>query len=230
MTTDIEAVERGLRNKASFDALSVEGSHVFSQLGEDLSILHLLGYKSAGRYVDVGSHPPFRFSNTALLHRDFGWSGINIDADARAIEAFNEHRPHDINLHLAVGKKNEWVDLAIFEEGAVNTVIPKVYSKAKERWGEPTMTPVRMRRLRDILDEHLAEGESVDFLNVDVEGLDLPVLQSMDWRRYRPAVVAVEIHRMNLTNPWLSKTVRYMRSRGYRLSSFAVATAIFSRV
>ena len=92
------------------------------------------------------------------------------------------------------------------------------------------MTPVRMRPLRDILDEYLSKGETVDFLNVDVEGLDLSVLQSMDWDRHQPSVVAVEIHGLDLGDPKTSDTVRFMSDRGYGLASFAIVTAIFRKI
>ena len=42
-------------------------------------------------------------------------------------------------------------------------------------------------------DYYLPKNQEVDFLSVDTEGLDLAVLKSNDWSRYRPKVVLVEI-------------------------------------
>jgi len=52
----------------------------YSQEGEDLILLRIFEKKRIGFYVDVGSHHPFRFSNTYLFYR-LGWRGINIDAN-----------------------------------------------------------------------------------------------------------------------------------------------------
>ncbi len=225
MTTSELENEQDARNSASFAALATNGRQVFSQLGEDLSIIHVVGSRAGGRYVDVGCHHPFRFSNTALLHRDYGWTGINIDADERAINAFNEHRPGDVNLNLAVGLEEAWVELAVFEEGAVNSVVPEISAAIQHQWGTPTMKRVQMRPLAAILAEHPGP---VDLLSIDVEGLDFQVLQSMDWSE-PPSVVAVEIHGLQLDRPQDNQTYRYMVDLGYYLASYTIVTAIFAR-
>jgi len=201
----------------------------YAQLGEDICIVHYLERRRDGRYVDVGCHHPFRFSNTALLHTKFGWSGVNIDADARAIEAFCAARPDDVNLNLAVGPKDGEIDFAVFVEGAVNSAVPEDYEAKRAAFGDPVMRRVRMLRLQTIVDSHIPAGETFDFLNVDVEGLDLQVLQSLDWTKHQPKVVAVEIHGLDLSDPTSSATVRFMQGLGYKLRSFAVVTAIFVR-
>ncbi len=225
MAFPVQETTQDASDRAFFQAIDTNGRQIFSQLGEDLSILHLLQHKRDGRYVDVGCHHPFRYSNTALLHRDFGWTGINIDADARAIEAFDHHRPNDVNLHLAVGATEGWVELAVFTEGAVNSVIPEVVSAIQHQWGAPTMKPVQMRPLANILADHPGP---VDLLSVDVEGLDLQVLQSMDWSN-APTVVAVEIHGFDPGDPNSNPTYAYMKNLGYRLASYVIVTAIFVR-
>jgi len=201
----------------------------YSQLGEDICIIHHLGAFKGGRYVDVGCHYPYRFSNTALLHTKYGWSGINIDADSRAIDAFRAARPKDVNLNLAVGLDEGDIDFAVFAENAVNSAVPEDYEAKRGAFGDPVMHRVPMLTLQTIVDSHIPAGETFDFLNVDVEGLDLQVLQSLDWAKHQPQVVAVEIHGLNLGDPSSSPTVRFMQGLGYRLGSFVVMTAIFVR-
>ncbi len=203
--------------------------HTYSQLGEDISIAHYLDCRRGGRYVDVGCHHPFRISNTALLHTALGWSGVNIDADPRAIEAFRRARPYDVNLNLAVGPEDGEIDVAIFADGAVNSAVPEVYEAKRAAFGDPVMRRVRMLPLQTIVDRYIPAGETFDFLNVDVEGLDLPVLQSLDWAKHQPKVVAAEIHGLDLGDLGSSPTVRFMQGLGYQLRSFAVVTAIFVR-
>jgi len=203
--------------------------HTYSQLGEDIAIIHHLGHQMGGRYIDIGCYHPFTFSNTALLHINLQWSGLNIDADWRAIEAFCVARPNDINLNLAVGLEDREIDFAVFEEGAVNSAAPEDYEAKRTVFGDPVMRRIRMLPLQNIVELYLPEGETFDFLNVDVEGLDLQVLQSLDWEKHRPKVVAVEIHGLVLDDSTSSATVRFMKSVGYRLCSFSVVTAIFVR-
>lgn len=227
MTSESSVLPEG--HASAFHQHGQEAQKTYSQLGEDLAIIHYVRHKRGGRYVDVGCHHPFRFSNTALLHLEFGWSGINIDADQRAVDAFRQYRPRDTNLYNAVGMMDQEIEIAIFKEGAVNSVLPAVWEANRHAWGQPTMQSVRMRPLADILNEHLKLGDGIDFLNVDVEGLDLSVLKSMDWAKYQPTVIAVEIHDLDLRKPHGSETVEYLGTLDYHLKSFSVATAIFTR-
>ena len=56
----------------------------------------------------------------------------------------------------------------------------------------------------------------IDFLTVDVEGLDLRALQSNDWTRYRPSYVLVESLGMaNVHEVIESELHSYMRTQGY---------------
>lgn len=51
----------------------------FGQLDQDRIILAYLNQKHDGTFVDIGCGQPFTLSNTALLEKEFGWSGIAID-------------------------------------------------------------------------------------------------------------------------------------------------------
>ena len=55
----------------------------------------------------------------------------------------------------------------------------------------------------------------IDFLSVDVEGMELDVLQSSDWGRYKPRVVLVEQRMVSLEQSEASEIAQFMRSNGY---------------
>ena len=48
---------------------------------------------------------------------------------------------------------------------------------------------MRVKTLGGILEAHLPASEEFTFLSVDVEGMDLAVLESNDWSRFRPEVI-----------------------------------------
>src|SRR5262249_46871801 len=97
----------------------------YAQEGEDMILLRLFGAKRDGFYVDVGAHHPYRFSNTCVLAMR-GWRGINIDADARAIEAFRRNRSTDVNLALGVSDTPGPLTLYVFSDPALNTIDPEL--------------------------------------------------------------------------------------------------------
>ena len=55
--------------------------------------------------------------------------------------------------------------------------------------------------MRDILRRHLPPDTQIDLLNIDVEGLDLEVLQSNDWSKFKPKVIIVEGTSFNFDCP-----------------------------
>jgi FkbM family methyltransferase len=200
------------------EARPAPGLVSYSQQGEDM-ILHCLfqGHRT-GFYVDVGAHHPSRFSNTYFFYLR-GWRGINIDAMPGSMDAFREVRPEDINLECGVAEVAGRLTFYRFDEPAVNSFSREV-SEARAAEGHFRLidrTEVPTRPLAEILSEHLSPGRPIDFLNVDAEGLDLEVLRSNDWSRFRPKVVVAEdIDVLMLDDLGRSPIVEFLRGHGYR--------------
>jgi hypothetical protein len=86
---------------------------------------------------------------------------------------------------------------------------------------------VRVKRLSEILHEFLPAGQKIDFLSIDVEGLDLAVLQSNDWKRFRPECVLVEALGASLERVNDSEVFLFMQGHGYELQSKTFNTMVF---
>jgi FkbM family methyltransferase len=185
--------------------------------------------RRSGFYIDVGAHHPFRFSNTCYFHR-LGWRGINIDPNPDCIEAFRKARPLDTNVCVGVSDVTKTLLYHVFNEPALNTFDPAL---AAERAGlacyrliETREIPVR--RLDELLSENLERGQSIEFLSVDVEGLDLQVLRSSDWRRFRPKALLVEDRTADIADLAVDPINLFVTSVGYRLVAKTVNTLIYS--
>jgi FkbM family methyltransferase len=204
----------------------------FSQEGEDMILSRFFeGENASGFYVDVGAHHPQRFSNTYLFYLQ-GWRGINIDPLPGSMGSFNESRPRDINLECAISDKAHELTYYEFNEPALNS-FSKELAEQREGLRDYRLIGTRKittHRLADILAEHLPKNQQIDFLNVDVEGLDLQVLRSNDWEKYRPTYVLAEnLQREAMDRLPTAPVVVYMREIGYELYSKTVNTLIFRR-
>ncbi len=165
----------------------------YAQEGEDLLLLRAIGDKGLGFYVDVGAHHPRRFSNTYLFYRR-GWRGINIDAMPDSMKAFNKERPRDINIEAAISDSNSEITYLMLNEPALNSFDAQL-SCSRAQGGAYRIIAekkVLTRTLAQLLTEYLPQNQIIDFLSVDVEGMDLNVLRSNDWNRFRPRLVLVE--------------------------------------
>jgi FkbM family methyltransferase len=201
----------------------------YAQEGEDLVLDRFMDDVATGFYVEVGSHHPFRFSNTYLFYRR-GWQGICIDPLPNSKALFNKWRPRDLALELGVSIMPSNMKYYLFNEPALNTFDP---SLAKERDGLRNFRiigtkDVPTQPLSSILDTHLPANQPIDFLSVDVEGLDLQVLQSNDWNKYRPRLVVAECLKTDLLSMHVDPIVQYLVSLGYKALAKTGNSVIFA--
>ncbi|NML38529.1 FkbM family methyltransferase [Chitinophaga sp. G-6-1-13] len=203
------------------------GVMAYSSEGEDLILRRIFGKKHKGVYVDVGAHHPFRFSNTYLFYRK-NWRGINIDPQPGMQALFNKYRPGDTNLEMGVSGVPQELTYAIFNEPALNTF-------SAERVLEYTQKPdyqvidrktVKTAPLADILDRYLSAGTPIDFITIDVEGMDLEVLRSNNWDKYRPSYVLVESQPYDIEKED-SEVFSFMREMGYSIFAKTCYTYFF---
>ena len=199
----------------------------YSQEGEDILLNRIFENKASGLFVDVGAHHPKRFSNTFLLYKK-GWHGINIDPLPGNMKIFKKIRPRDINLEIAVSHKEQELTYYMFNEPALNSFSKTIamqhqngHYKIEKRIKVPSLP------LSKILTNHLPKRQIIDVLNVDVEGLDLEVLRSNDWKNYRPKIILVEILHSSLNAINSEPIYKFLGKMGYSLVSKLFHTCIF---
>jgi hypothetical protein len=204
----------------------------YSQFGEDLTIEAIFRTHKrldAGFYVDVGAFHPVHYSNTALLHHVHGWSGLNIDANADAISSFDFHRPTDVNVCSLVGRPDEVRQFVYFDHPGVNTADETMLARQLSPgspFTEMRREDLTARDLPSLLDQHFGD-KPIGLLNVDVEGMDVEVLRFHDWTRWRPFLISVEAHGLDLDNPSSSELIRLLRDQDYKLVSHIFVTSLF---
>lgn len=165
----------------------------FSQYGEDLIIDAILG-KERPFYVDIGANHPTHLSNTYLFYRR-GAHGINIEPDPSAFPTLAARRPLDINLQVGCGQREKMVPFYRMSASTLSTFnLANAEEQARSGYRIVETVPVPIRPLAMILAEHRPDG-NVDFMSIDVEGYEKEILDSNDWTRFRPLVLAIEINR-----------------------------------
>ncbi len=202
----------------------------YSQEGEDMILRRLFEKQKTGFYVDVGAHHPKRFSNTFFFYKK-GWEGINIDAMPNSMSLFNKIRPGDINLEIPISDKKQKLTYYMFNEPALNTFSKDLADKRDGKNGYKIISKKDMETstLEEIFEKHLPHGQEIDFMSVDVEGLDLQVLKSNNWKRFRPKFVLVEVLGSSIKEIANSKEYKYLVGFGYDIFAKAVNTVIFRR-
>ena len=130
----------------------------------------------------------------------------------------------------------------MFEDGAVNTFSVEQARKNQEEAGRKLIGRRRIPvlPLKTILDRYLPRGQKIDLLSVDAEGMDLEVLRSNDWKKYRPEVIIAEDLGFDLERDLQGQALQittgendngevvgFLREKGYRLVAKTPYSVIF---
>ena len=76
----------------------------------------------------------------------------------------------------------------------------------------------------------MPNNQTIDFLTVDVEGLDLNVLISNNWSKYRPSFILTEVLGISLEKIKESDVSKFLITKGDEIYAKTINTVIFKRI
>ncbi|MBQ9926405.1 MAG: FkbM family methyltransferase [Lachnospiraceae bacterium] len=182
---------------------------VFSLDGEELYLRKKFANKKAGVYVDVGANHPFRFSNTWWAYKK-GWKGINIEPDRRNYELLSAIRKNDININCGVSDRETVLNYYAFNESALNSFC---YDKIINKEDIKEIEKIPVNRMDAILEKY--NIREIDFMDIDVEGMELEVLRSINWEKVSIECLLVEQLGVSLLEIIESEVYMFLRDKGY---------------
>lgn len=195
----------------------------YSQSGEDMILNTILAYVERGFYVDIGANNPTSQSNTHYFYKK-GWQGINIDALPGSMKKFRKMRPRDINLEIPISDREEKLNYFMFSESFYNSFLEESSILYKDILIEKKQ--LATKKLSWVLDNYLTNRE-IDFMTIDVEGMDFQVLKSNDWTKYRPKVLVIELFANEIASVESKEISNYLNTKGYSLYCFSPTNIFF---
>lgn len=176
-----------------------------------------------GYFVEVGAGDGRTHSNTFALERDYGWTGILIEANPAYLDAMQRYRKcHCIN---ACVNDNE-VECDFFCFGHLGGVIAddtdNSWKKRKGLLRSKLNCVVKLKcmTLEEVLDAAHAPP-TIEYLSVDVEGAEFRVLKGFPFHRY--AFEAMTIERPTKKVHALLTEAGYVLDRLFRHDGFYVS-------
>lgn len=158
-----------------------------------------LGFKTDGRFVEVGAFDGDQWSNTIGLAR-IGWKGIAIEPHPiQYKKLIDHHADHDVTcIEVAIGDHEGVGELYL--AGSLSTLIDgQVDIYRSLDWSnylfpdDVKKYPVRVRSLNYILDRQRWKPD-FDLLVIDVEGSELDVLRCFNINHWQPKMMIIETH------------------------------------
>ena len=201
----------------------------FSQCGEDMIVWFLLDHVGIRRpsYIDIGAHHPTHLSNTALFYL-LGGRGINIEPDPQLFREFVTGRKQDINLNIGIGGKPGELIFHRMADPSLSTFSADeaVRMESVEGIAIVERLPLPVCTINEVMQTHRLLP---DFVSVDVEGNDLEILQSFDFKAHRPAVFCVETISFSLSNAGRKNVeiMAFLARQGYEVYADTYINTIF---
>ncbi len=173
--------------------------------------------KKNGYFLDIGAHDGKTLSNTYFFEKERGFEGICFEPNPKVFAELTGNR-HCTLINKGVGKKNGKVEFMAIEgyaemlSGVIENFDPAHLSRIdddlKIKGGQKKIIEIEIVRLDSI--EKLNKIV-VDYCNIDTEGSELDILQSIDFETIKINVFSVE-------NNYGSGGIRdFLEKKGYVL-------------
>lgn len=174
-----------------------KGDIFYAQYKEDIMVcllLKLIGLNySEVTYLDLGANHPINLSNTYSLYL-LGASGVLVEPNKDLKNVIEIVRPKDIFVNKAVsldGKPAKFYSLSARELGTLSyEKLDKEYCKQYENFDIEKTYMVETVTINDIFHKMRKIPE---VFSIDIEGYDYAILSQINYEKYRPIIMIVEL-------------------------------------
>ena len=221
--------------KKGLDVIFLNAKASYSQAGEDTIIEYLFASIKINKpaYLEIGTNQPKICNNTYNFYLK-GCKGVCIEPDANMIGAIKKARPDDTILNVGIASESSGTAPFYLFPKAVNGWSTFSKEEAEIRKSESgidyQVKQVELKNINAVIDEYF--DSYPNFISLDVEGLDLEILQSLNFEKYRPEVICVEtisFGYLTNTETKINSIIEFMHQNGYAVYADTHINTIFCR-
>ncbi len=203
----------------------------YAQCGEDLIVQFIFEALKIAKpsYLDLGAHHPSYMSNTFLFYRQ-GSYGVCVEPDPTLFAQIKRKRSRDTCLNMGVGvSTKEKAAFYIMTSKALNT-FSKQEAERYQSYGNQrieAIITIPLISVNEIIAQYFASPPQ--FISIDIEGLDLDILKSLDFKRSRPVVLCIETltYTEDRTERKMTEIIDFVCSHGYFLYADTFINSVF---
>ena len=182
-----------------------------SQFGQDAFVLAQLLFKTGGYSVEFGATDGDLGSNSYILERRYGWTGILAEPARCWHAALQRNRGARIEFSCVADTSGRRIPF--YEKGVLSTARSQLsFGNKLKRLTKPgRFYQVPTISLLDLLQKHDAPPV-IDYLSLDTEGTEFEILGAFDFSAFRFRVITCEHN----YSPNRERVFTLLSSHGYR--------------
>ncbi|MBD1549624.1 FkbM family methyltransferase [Roseibium aggregatum] len=184
---------------------------------EDLILMRSFENISSGYYIDIGAFDPFEDSVSRAFY-ELGWRGLHVEPNSDYASKLRHARPDEEVLQVAVGEGEGDIPFYEIPGTGMSTAIEDIALMHKARGFDYTSRTVPVVPLKTVL-EH-ADRESIDWMKINVEGMEASVLSSWGDASQRPGILVIDSVSPDAREETHQEWEEEVLSRGYLLAYF----------
>jgi len=168
-------------------------SQSFSQYSQDLFVLSTLNHKKNGYFIDFGATDGIFLSNSFLLERDYGWSGILAEPAKCWHNTLFSNRKCHIDTRCVWTESNQIINFIETEVAELSTISDFTSNDihGSTRALKSKSYSVQTVSLNDLLSFYNAPSE-IDYLSIDTEGSEFLILENFNFNKYKIKIITIE--------------------------------------
>ena len=205
----------------------------YAQTGEDYLLNQFFLGKTSGVYIDVGAFDGVHLSNSYCFEL-MGWKGICVEPQPFYFDICKNTRKGSVCINAACVKDDAIGTIEILADQTGLFSSAKYDGERESMQGhygtieleveEPEHITVPAKSLNSVIKDSGIDCSTLDFISIDVEGLEKDVLEGLDIEKYRPRVFLVETSNNAEDKDEISD---YLSSFGYLFSRRVGANSFF---
>lgn len=228
----IKGLYHGIKRTVPEGKKEVHQKITYAQGGEDILVDYIFDkYLKIPNptYLDIGAYHPYALSNTAYFYEK-GSSGVCVEPDPFLFDNIKKHRSRDTCLNAGIGgEAEEYAEFFIMGAKTLNT-FSRSEAERYQSFGVHKIKEViqiPLLSINKVIEDHFHPFPN--FISIDVEGLDLEIIRTLNFDRYRPQVFCIETltYAEDGTEQKISGIIEYMISKGYFLYADTYINSIF---
>jgi FkbM family methyltransferase len=178
-----------------------------SQWCEDILLYEYFKSKKNGFFIEIGAFDGVKLSNTYFFEC-IGWTGLLVEPQPVQFAKCKKNRPNSLCINAGVGMGTNDLELNVVETEHYETwsFVGEIDSNIKKQDFEIKTIKVPSVKIANIIPNDV---KKIDFISIDVEGMEMEILQTIDLLNNGPEIILLENNKSDIQ--------KYLSGFGYHL-------------